>query len=543
MKVLSPKYVLFIVGFGFQLTLIGLAMRLDPDPHHDGILYGAAVNVSNGGFPNRDAFAQYGPLIPGLQGLSLRIFGPSLINIRFQALLIFILCSIAIWYVAKNYFSSISAFTISSAWVLALPSVLPWPNIYTTLIAIISLLTLVDIPKRQLRDHPVAIIIASALIGIGTFGRIQLLAIFVLVLIYLVVSPSQRPKIAFWLSGYFASVLTILFVIFLNGSLSSFITQCITWPLTKYAGPVISKSYLVGFLWYPIIFFFIASAVILIGWLFKKYQSNLFSLLLSIITFMSLLWISRQDRVGDLTLANPRILAIDSATNMLNSINYFAAFLMVLSSIYLLINSQKIRPEVAISVLYCAGILTQLYPLYDVNHLWLISPILLIVCLVTFGDHSLFSKQRKDGTIFVLTGMCVALVAQLLLFISISREPFESPSLKGMYAPAQFTFYLDKTMKDLTRFAAPESTVFDCENGLYAGAGGNYLASSPTFVNWGPSNESIDNNGLIFMCDVTDQEIEMKAKLGYTVIFKTPVVYFGGSGESGLWRVLLQKTK
>jgi hypothetical protein len=543
MKVLSPKYLLFVLGFGFQFTLLGLAMRLDPDPHHDGILYGAAVSVKNGGFPNRDAFAQYGPLIPELQGLWLRLFGPSLFYIRFQALLIFILCSIAIWYVAKNYFPPISAFTISSAWVLALPSVLPWPNIYTTLIAILSLLTLVDIPRRQLRDRPVATIIASALIGIGTFGRIHLLAIFVLVLIYLIVSQNQRPKIVFWLLGYFGSVSTILFVIFLNGSLSSFITQCISWPLTKYAGPELSKSYLVGFLWYPIIFFFIASSVVFIAWLLKKYRSSFFSLLIAVSAFMSLLWISRQDRVGNLTLANPRILAIDSATNMLNSISYFAAFLMVLCSIYLLFNSRKIRPEVAISILYCAGILTQLYPLYDVNHLWLISPILLIVCLVTFGDHSLFSKHRKDGTMFVLTGVCVALVAQLLLFISIPREPFESPSLKGMYAPARFTFYLDKTMKDLTSFAAPESTLFECENGLYAGAGGNYLASSPAFVNWGPSNESFDVNDLIFMCDATDQEIEMKTKSGYTVIFKTPLVYFGDSEESGLWRVLLRNTK
>jgi hypothetical protein len=541
-KNLSPKKTLVFLVFGLQFTLIGLAMRLDPDPHHDGILYGAAVRVSNGGFPNRDVFAQYGPLIPELQGLWLRIFGPSLLNIRMQALIIFILCSIAIWFVAKKYFSSTAALVISSTWILALPSLLPWPNIYTTLISIISLLILIDLPQRRLQTNPIRIMVSSSLIGIGTFGRIHLFAVFALVLVYFVISSVQRRKIMFWFFGYFGTVFTILVILFLNNALSEFATQSITWPLKYYAGPDIDKSYIVGLFWYPVIFFFLVLAIMFTRRLNRITSSVPFSIIVTTSIFLLLLLISKQDRVGDLTLTNPRILAIDSARNMLNSLNYTAALIMLVASVYLLFNLPKIKPDAAISVLYSAGLLTQLYPLYDVNHLWLISPMLIIGLIISFGDSRRFSTSIKKSTVVVLSGLSIALVVQLLLFVSTPRVSFISPSLKGMFAPAKFAAQLDETMLELAEYASPASTVFECDNGIYAGSGGKYLAASPQFVNWGPLNESLATDQKLFICGATSEAISQKINLGYEVLFRTPLVYFGSDEVSGLWNVLFKPT-
>lgn len=539
-KNLSLKKTLVFLVFGLQTTLVGLAMRLDPDPHHDGILYGAAVKVSNGGFPNRDVFAQYGPLIPELQGLWLRIFGPSLFNIRMQALVVFILCSIAIWFVAKNYFSLMAALVISSTWILALPSLLPWPNIYTTLISISSLLILIDLPQRRLQTNPIRILVSSSLIGIGTFGRIHLIAVFALVLIYFVISSVQRPKIKFWFFGYFGTVFTILCILFLNNALFDFVTQSITWPLKYYAGPDIDKSYLVGLFWYPVIFFFLVLAIMCTRGMNRIKSSVPISIIATTSIFTLLLFVSKQDRVGDLTLTNPRILAIDTARNMLNSLNYTAAFIMLATSVHLLFNLSKIKPDAALSILYSAGLLTQLYPLYDVNHLWLISPMLIIGLIITFGDSKRFSISIKNSTFVVLCGLSFALVVQLCLFVSTPRVSFVSPSLKGMLAPAKFATQLDNTMLELAESALPASTVFECDNGIYAGSGGKFLAASPQFVNWGPVDETSANDRNLFICGATNEAINERINLGYEVLFRTPLVYFGSDEASGLWNVLFK---
>jgi hypothetical protein len=531
----------FVLVFLSQFSVLGLMMRLDPDPHHDGILYGAAVSVSNNGFPNRDTFAQYGPLIPELQGLWLRIFGPSLFNIRLQALFVMVIASVCIWHVAKFYVSRRLAYLISSSWALTIPSVLPWPTAYTTLISVLSLLLMLDLKTNSLHSNRFRIFSASSLIAIGTFGRIHLFAIFFLVLVYIVFASDQRSKVKYWVAGFVFTSFTILPFLQLNDALGEFFTQCISWPLLHYGSPDFNKSYIIGLFWYPVIAISLLTLVLITWWLKSRYFPKLLIFALPLFIFITLFFISRIERTGYLSLRNPRVMLIDYSKNMMNSLDYAAAFLMILSTFFLLLKVKQVKSYVAISILYSTGILAQLYPLYDVNHLWLIAPLLIISSLVTFGNSEMFIKYIKPNISSVLLGLLVALALQIWATTSIPRVSFDSPSLRGMLAPAAFAKQLDSTMLKLEIYAKPGSTAFNCVNGIYSGSGGKYLASSRQFVSWGPDAELAITGDRVFLCAVTDMTIDEFLSDGYTVIFKDPLTLFGESQPRGYWNILLSK--
>ena len=527
--------------FAFQFAVVGLIMRLDPDPHHDGILYGAAVRISDSGVPNRDVFAQYGPLVPEIQGLWLRIFGPSLLNLRIQALLIFILVSVAIWNVAKLYTSRRTAHLISSTWILAIPSVLPWPNIYTTLISIISFILLVNLETRKIHGNPLRVFLASSLIGVGSFGRIHLVAIFILVSFYFLIVKNLRLKLVAWVCGFLSSVVSILVILHLNGALSDFISQCVSWSFFEYASPSINKSFIVGLFWFPVIFALSALIILSVQSLIRLKRGVSVSYLLVTALFLSLLLISNVDRTGDLTLRNPKVLSIDFARNMLNSLDYSVAFAMALVFILGILKVKKVETGAALGVLYSVGVMTQLYPKYDINHLWLVSPMFIIGFLVAFGQTTLFRKLSVLPLQIVLVGLCITLVSQISYLAVQPRSNFESSSLKGMLGPTEFARSLDLTMLQLEKFAEPGSTVFQCNNGIFAGAGGNYLASSNSLVNWGPDADENELGSQVFFCGVSDEAINEVKSLGYKILFKVPLVYFRDKEPSGLWNVMLKR--
>ena len=531
----------FVLVFLAQFGVLGLMMRLDPDPHHDGILYGAAVSVSNSGFPNRDAFAQYGPLIPELQGLWLRVFGPSLFNIRLQALFVMVFASICIWYVAKFYVSKRLAYLISSSWALTIPSVLPWPTAYTTLISILSLLMILDLKNNSLTSNVFRISSASSLIAIGTFGRIHLFALFFLVFFYILFVADQRSKVKYWAGGFVFTSLTILLFLQINGALKEFFAQCISWPLINYGGPDFNKSYIIGFFWYPVIAISLLTLLMVTWWFKSRAFPKVLALAFPFFIFIVLFFVSRIERTGYLSLRNPRVMLIDYSKNMMNSLDYAAAFLLIIGSFFVLFKIKQVKSNVAISILYSTGILAQLYPLYDVNHLWLIAPLLIISSLVAFGNSLPFLEFIKPNLLSVLSGLLIALTLQIWSTTSIPRVSFDSPSLRGMLAPAPFANQLDSTMLKLQIYVKPGSSVFNCENGIYSGAGGNYLSSSRQFVNWGPSAELAMRGDTIFLCAVTNGKIDEYVASGYSVVFKVGLDPRGELGSKGNWNVLLQK--
>ena len=79
----------------FRIFLVFLAIlaityyfaRLDPDWHHDGIMFKPAVDVAAGLSLFKETFTQYGALTTYLQAGAISFFGEHLIVLRLQAAL------------------------------------------------------------------------------------------------------------------------------------------------------------------------------------------------------------------------------------------------------------------------------------------------------------------------------------------------------------------------------------------------------------------------------------------------------------------------
>jgi hypothetical protein len=71
--------------FLLQTVVLMLVAPLQIDPHHDGIILGAAIASSTGHIGPSEAFSQYGPLSPLLHGWFLNVFGNTMLNLRYFA--------------------------------------------------------------------------------------------------------------------------------------------------------------------------------------------------------------------------------------------------------------------------------------------------------------------------------------------------------------------------------------------------------------------------------------------------------------------------
>ena len=545
------RYLIFIGQFVVLLNF----MRMDPDPHHDGIIYAPAVAIRNGGFPNKDVFAQYGPLVPELQGLWLKIFGPELLNLRFQAAFISISMSIIIWYSARNFIGEYSSLLLSTAWVLTIPSVLPWPTLFSTLIVLFSLLMLTDFSVRALTSSKFRVLFAAIILGIGSFGRLHVVLIFLAVVLFFSLERNLEAfYLKYWLIGGGSAIAVNLMILESFGALKPFINQSIIWPFFRYSRPEITTSYIVNSFFYPVVFIACLCLFLTVYTIRKKFSSVVLSYFFMVCVFIGLFSLSKLTRDGYLSLRNPKILAIDFSKNMLNSLSYLAAFSTLLAFLILICYFNKVPTFSAVVAVYAASMLSQLYPLYDVSHLWMIAPVLLICGIVMFSTYRFFRIVIKPSINFFLVGLVIGLILQAYTFFSIERVGFESVSLKGMLAPKHYANELDKTLNNLETILKPKSTKFDCINGIYSAAGGEYLASSPQFINWGPGNgnkavftggqgilnEPIQGNS-IFVCAISGREIERYIKLGYKMKLKDPITLFGEIEHTDYWNVLFVK--
>ena len=120
--------------------------RLDPDIHHDGIIYAAAVASSQGLLPNRDYFTQYGPVTSIMQGIWLYFTEPTLYSLRIFNVAILLISSYLVYKIIKTSINFSLALLILLALNISTPTILPylvaWPSVISTMILLLVLLIL-----------------------------------------------------------------------------------------------------------------------------------------------------------------------------------------------------------------------------------------------------------------------------------------------------------------------------------------------------------------------------------------------------------------
>jgi len=123
-------FVVFAVAFGFHAYLAPYGI----DPHHDGIMFKPALDVSQGHMVFRDTFTQYGGVTVLLQAAALKVLGPRLLVIKLQTALMYGVGFLLFWRSWCRLVPSILATVVCIVGSVTGPdsiaSSLPWSSVY-----------------------------------------------------------------------------------------------------------------------------------------------------------------------------------------------------------------------------------------------------------------------------------------------------------------------------------------------------------------------------------------------------------------------------
>jgi hypothetical protein len=141
---------LAIISFYFAI--------LDPEWHHDGILFKPAVDVASGLSLFRETFTQYGALTTYIQAGAIYLFGKYLIVLRLQAALFLVLIGFFNILILERLIPRWLAITSTYVWFFLAPifvlTFLPWSSIYALLFCTIGVWCLILSVEKQQVTRP-----------------------------------------------------------------------------------------------------------------------------------------------------------------------------------------------------------------------------------------------------------------------------------------------------------------------------------------------------------------------------------------------------
>ena len=127
----TKLHVIWLIPIGIISCYFSI---LDPEWHHDGILFKPAVDVASGLSLFRETFTQYGALTTYLQAGAIYLFGKALIVLRLQAALFFILIGVFNLLILRRLIPFWLAVSSTYVWFLMAPifllPFLAWSSIY-----------------------------------------------------------------------------------------------------------------------------------------------------------------------------------------------------------------------------------------------------------------------------------------------------------------------------------------------------------------------------------------------------------------------------
>ena len=226
------RSLLYLISLFFvQFSYLAYIHSFEVDPHHDGIMFTAAVASHEGAVPNRDFFAQYGPIAPLLQGLWFDLTEPTLLSLKIFTSLVLSLIGCIIFLGLKTVLPPISSTLISLLWVITGPWGLPWSSIISTLITLSCMLLIRHAFSTRKELHQVwSLALVGVLLAIGCFTRIHTIlifaAIFLVILLKSIYFGSYR-WLLFLSIGFSFALIFIASIMFHLGALNFYVEQCI----------------------------------------------------------------------------------------------------------------------------------------------------------------------------------------------------------------------------------------------------------------------------------------------------------------------------
>lgn len=256
-----------IAGLGAFALLVPFA-RLDFDPHHDGYVLAAAIGVHEGLHVHSDIFAQYGPVLPWLQGAALFLpFGPALdlrlLNAALLAVSVFLLADLGrvtptSWPITKRtgWWAAVAWFLLSDIWLYS--PMLPWSSTVAIVLTLLMLgLVGRGIRRRDLHDQAWArfdFFAAGALCPVLFFTRINVASALLLGILALAIVAHKslwrhRGLLISASVGGVVAAGVITGVMYIQGALPEYAKQAILYPFGYHVGVQASSSVLYPYLW------------------------------------------------------------------------------------------------------------------------------------------------------------------------------------------------------------------------------------------------------------------------------------------------------
>lgn len=474
----------------------------DVDPHHDGIVYGAAVAASEGRVPNQGYFEQYGPFASTLQGIFLKFTSTSLFSLRVSTVLIVTAITISLYFMARKLLGEFGAFSVALLWSLSSPrmhaAMLPWSSFYSTLLLIASIYVLKKLSNKRLFDLNIGFGLAAIFISLASLCRINAIgSFFALITVLLLKREWNALKSSFF--GALLVFLTFNGLGFAFRFLKDFYFQCVIWAFGTYStsGAEDAKGYIVNALMYFTIPFF-GLLVVLAS---QRLKSRIYIPIFLVLALASLLT-QNLDSSRESYL-NPTYLLAFISKHIHFSFSYFGLFFSLIA-VVVLFNRNNVQIERTAIAVIGGSTLSQLYPSPDPLHLWWIAPVGLAAFFSIYDEDLNLKNFRLDTSGYSKFATILAFVMSIALFqeATISRFPYESSTLKKMQGVTQYDRDVDSTLKNLELLNLKGRVAFDCPDGLYAAAGATYLPMTKDFVSWSPRpDHPLTHSEYIFVCN------------------------------------------
>lgn len=545
-RALAIATILIIVGYEALLENTN-----ELDSLHHGLIFPAALAVRYGLFPNLDAFAQYGPLNPILQGNWLKIVGVRVFDMQLFTLFIATLLALLIYLIGRQYIGNLTAGLIALGWFMTGPQGLPWASLPANLIILTSTYILVVTPKILTAGKMTAArdSLAGLLLSIGIFARVQTALVALLVFIVLI-NLDRKRAIRFALGGVIGLT---SFVIYLqvNNALVPFINECIVWA-SKTLGLAevqpISISYIFELSWFLWTAVFLGSVIYLLGLFDNRRTSSKKAkgfVLLGLTCLSILFGVVSNFSTTNLRLTikplllNPEYFLITASRKILFTLDFAPIIIFVILGLYLVLTkyrvNEQLRDSSKLALAFGFACLSQTFPISDSYHMWFLSPILISCIAILRAEFPTLGWQRNLNISLII--LMIGLQVQTVIELNKDRYTFQNYTLSGMKSSLTTASDLDKTMNQLDGVVKPGSTRFICPDGIYSAASGKYNSVDSNFVSWSSrSGTNLDTYKYIFICRATPQILKEYVQNKWKPVFEVP---FGANGQS--FNVLLRK--
>lgn len=525
--VMKPNFrIATVFSFIIQGLVLYLVAPLQVDPHHDGIILGAAISFSEGGTPHHDAFSQYGPVSPIIQGLFLRFTQNSMLSLRYFTALICLSISTVLFLLMKKIASNRLALSISNLWVFTSAiwattfpgALLPWPSLISTLFLVIALFLLIVDHQSITRISP-KYFVAGALISIAGFTRGQSWIVIGLLAILLFLNPKSTLKNFFYLViGYLSIIIAFAFYLGRNSAIIDFVNQVWIWPLTVYPslgqGNNYNRFQMILYAIESVVFLALVATAVSGA---RKIQKTFLTLILVSITSLGIALTGQLVSKLSGVPTVPRVLVGEPLEKILISPFFFSTLITCLILVSALTRRVrklfKLRESDWVLLVFSLTGVIQLYPQSDSLHLWWIAPLCLPVLTIAIRiSFKQMSITELEFSRFVLLPISISGLILCAHFINQPWKEYTLPVLQGTYADPRKVDSLEM----FTQIAAKSikgQTSFDCADGVYAVANGTYNAPDAWFVNWGNSkNENTKIGRKRFICNQSIQYAQNEAK-------------------------------